>query len=637
MRAGTRCARVVHAGRRRHRRRDRAGARRDRRSTSASRSASGWRVTDLLVEDGRAVGVRALDAAGAPRRSGPDHTVVATGGAGQCFAVTTNPVVSRPATASRWRCGPASPWPTWSSCSSTPPRSHHPSMPRPLLSEALRGEGAVLRDDDGFAFMTERAPAGRPRAPRRRRPRDHPALHRPGHSTTCGSTPPRSASFAERFPTIWRFVRGVGLDPSHDLLPGRTGRALPLGRHRHRPRRRHATSRACGRAARRRAAGCTAPTGSRPTRCSTAWCSAPGSSRRSRRGKDGADSHRGHARRARLGRRSGRRPGVRRRHAPRGVPAGPDPGRRRAARPATRSPAPRRALAAMRAETLEDANLLAVGRALVAAALAAPRVAGDPHPPRLPGALGRVRRSLRLRARRRSGARPAPRRRRRWREPDVRTLDPPRHAVVEAVGARARRGPRPARRPHRRAPAERRRRRWPTSCPARPACSPARPAPPRPSRSSTRASRSTWRARRRRPHRRPASAVGRVERSAARRCSRASAPRSTSCATSRASRRSPAGSSTPRPASGQARIVETPQDPARAAGAGEGRGARRRRRQPPGLAVRHRAREGQPPRRAWRSPRPWRGPGRRGRAAAWRSSATAPTRSTRPSPPAPTS
>ena len=29
----------------------------------------------------------------------------------------------------------------------------------------------------------------------------------------------RDADFPERFPTIWRFVRGVGLDPSHDFLP----------------------------------------------------------------------------------------------------------------------------------------------------------------------------------------------------------------------------------------------------------------------------------------------------------------------------------------------------------------------------------------------------------------------------------
>ena len=31
-------------------------------------------------------------------------------------------------------------------------------MPRPLLSEALRGEGAILRDDHGEAFMTTEHP-----------------------------------------------------------------------------------------------------------------------------------------------------------------------------------------------------------------------------------------------------------------------------------------------------------------------------------------------------------------------------------------------------------------------------------------------------------------------------------------------
>ncbi len=39
-----------------------------------------------------------------------------------------------------------------------PTALHHPSMPRPLLSEALRGEGAVLRDERGEAFMASEHP-----------------------------------------------------------------------------------------------------------------------------------------------------------------------------------------------------------------------------------------------------------------------------------------------------------------------------------------------------------------------------------------------------------------------------------------------------------------------------------------------
>jgi L-aspartate oxidase len=176
-----------------------------------------WRVTDLLVEGGRAAGVRALDAAGAPRQVRARHTVVATGGAGQCFAVTTNPVVSTgDGIAMALRAGVAVADVEFMQFHPTALDS--PSTPRLLLSEALRGEGAVLRDDDGFAFMTEEHPLADlaprdvvARAITRRciaRGTDHMWLD----ATAI-------ANFSDRFPTIWRFVRSVGLDPAHDFLP----------------------------------------------------------------------------------------------------------------------------------------------------------------------------------------------------------------------------------------------------------------------------------------------------------------------------------------------------------------------------------------------------------------------------------
>src|SRR4029077_17601938 len=39
-----------------------------------------------------------------------------------------------------------------------PTALHHPQMPRPLLSEALRGHGARLRDSHGERFVDELAP-----------------------------------------------------------------------------------------------------------------------------------------------------------------------------------------------------------------------------------------------------------------------------------------------------------------------------------------------------------------------------------------------------------------------------------------------------------------------------------------------
>ena len=137
-----------------------------------------------------------------------------------------------------------------------PTALHHPSMPRPLLSEALRGEGAVLRDGDGVAFMAGRAPARRPRAPRRRR--------RARSTSACSETGADHVwldatmidDFPNRFPTIWHACQcASGLDPTQRVAAGGARRALPLGR-RGRP---ISTARrrclACGRAARSACSG----------------------------------------------------------------------------------------------------------------------------------------------------------------------------------------------------------------------------------------------------------------------------------------------------------------------------------------------------------------------------------------------
>src|SRR5688572_22203419 len=50
-----------------------------------------WFATDLLIENGRCRGVRAVGPDGSSTEVRASHVLLATGGAGQLFAVTTNP------------------------------------------------------------------------------------------------------------------------------------------------------------------------------------------------------------------------------------------------------------------------------------------------------------------------------------------------------------------------------------------------------------------------------------------------------------------------------------------------------------------------------------------------------------------
>ena len=94
----------------------------------------------------------------------------------------------------------------------------HPSMPRPLLSEALRGEGAVLRDGDGVAFMADEHPLAD------LAPRDVVARAITRRLVATGAEhlwldATGIPDFATRFPTVLRECTAVGLDPAADWLP----------------------------------------------------------------------------------------------------------------------------------------------------------------------------------------------------------------------------------------------------------------------------------------------------------------------------------------------------------------------------------------------------------------------------------
>src|SRR5205807_9108392 len=82
------------------------------------------------------------------------HVLLATGGAGQLFAVTTNPAqATGDGIAMALRAGV--PVADVEFMQFHPTALHHPAMPRPLLSEALRGHGALIRDANGERFVDE--------------------------------------------------------------------------------------------------------------------------------------------------------------------------------------------------------------------------------------------------------------------------------------------------------------------------------------------------------------------------------------------------------------------------------------------------------------------------------------------------
>ena len=166
---------------------------------------------DLIVEGGRCRGVTAAMETGEVVDVRARHVLLATGGYGQLFAVTTNPSeATGDGLAMALRAGVAVADVEFEQFH--PTALHHPAMPRPLLSEALRGHGAKLRDAEGQRFVDELLSRDKVSRAITHRMIEQDVAHLWLDATEL-------ESFAERFPTITAELTAVGLDPATDWLP----------------------------------------------------------------------------------------------------------------------------------------------------------------------------------------------------------------------------------------------------------------------------------------------------------------------------------------------------------------------------------------------------------------------------------
>jgi L-aspartate oxidase len=172
-------------------------------------------VTQVVTHKGVAVGVSILPRGGNGTFLPASAVVLATGGVGQLYAVTTNP---RVATADGWALAHR----TGTKLRDIEFLQFHPTAlklpgvnPAPLVSEAVRGAGAVLLDKAGRRFALDSDPRGE------LAPRDVVARAVAAADAAGGAWLDARPvdGFATRFPGITAMLSRHGLDAARDLLP----------------------------------------------------------------------------------------------------------------------------------------------------------------------------------------------------------------------------------------------------------------------------------------------------------------------------------------------------------------------------------------------------------------------------------
>ncbi len=191
-----------------------------------------WEKTftlDLLTYEGECRGALVWNPEHGKTFVWAKQTILCTGGAGRLFRETTNPdIATADGQAMAFRAG--------AELRDMEFMQFHPTVlyiagsSRHLISEAVRGEGGVLRDVHGYRFMPDYDPALE-LAPRdivsRSITRQMEKTRH--HCVYLDVTHLPKELIAERFPHIGRVCAEFGLDLTRDLIPVRPGAHYMIG------------------------------------------------------------------------------------------------------------------------------------------------------------------------------------------------------------------------------------------------------------------------------------------------------------------------------------------------------------------------------------------------------------------------